>query len=120
MSSIIKVIIAPFIGFLLLDIFGLDKHQAMITLIFWVFQLLVHHILWQKFLSDAALAGRIIALSTLLSFYTAIVNYTFELRKTKINKFMNRKQNLTIICITIYNIVAACVASIKQIEKEKR
>ena len=34
MSSIIKVIIAPFIGFLLLDIFGLDKHQAMITLIF--------------------------------------------------------------------------------------
>ena len=32
---------------------------------------------------------------------------------------MNRKQNLTIICITVFITVAACVASIKQIEKRK-
>ena len=32
---------------------------------------------------------------------------------------MNRKQNLTIICITVFITGAACVASIKQIEKRK-
>ena len=71
MSSIIKVIIAPFIGFLLHDMFGLDKHQAMITLIFLgVPTAGTSYVMAEVLGCDAALAGRIIALSTLLSFFT--------------------------------------------------
>jgi predicted permease len=70
-ASLLKVIITPLIGLLLITPLQLAPTQAMVTLIFLgVPTAGTSYVMAELLGCDAPLAGRIIALSTLLSFFT--------------------------------------------------
>ena len=70
-ASVLKVIATPLIGLLLIAPFQLTPSQALVTLIFLgVPTAGTSYVMAEVLGCDAPLAGRIIALSTLLSFFT--------------------------------------------------